>query len=158
MLTCSVTDIHTAFQLKPGLVPQPFPTSPTHSHTTLSTPTLRCLSASQARSTHLVGLNYFSNTPTAYSSIHCFTSSNMVLASVIVDPASLLSAQTLPPPPPTPQPCHSTSPESDLISASCRYLLQLPPHTSFAPRSVLFPREVGVGDESTISLTLEGVQ
>jgi hypothetical protein len=43
----------------------------------------------------------------------------MALASDIVDLASLLSAQIgllLPPPP---QPCHSTSPESFLISASC---------------------------------------
>jgi hypothetical protein len=118
---------------KPGFAPQPSPSSPTHFHTTLFTTTLRCLSAPKARSAHLVGLNYFLNTPTAYSSIHCFTSSNMVPASDIVDPASLLSAQTLPPPPPTPQPYHLTSPESNLISASCRYLLRPQPHTSSAP-------------------------
>jgi hypothetical protein len=148
------------FQHKPGLAPQPFHMSRIHSHTILSTPTLRCLFAFQALSTYLVGPNYFPDTPTAYSSIHCFTSSNMALASVIVDPASPLSAQTLPPPLPTPQPCHSTSPESELISASCRYLLQLPsqPHTSSAPHSVLSPREVGVGDAFTTSLTLEEAQ
>jgi hypothetical protein len=44
---------------------------------------------------------------------------NMVLASDIVDLASLSSAQTSLPPPPIPQPCHSTSPESFPISLLC---------------------------------------
>jgi hypothetical protein len=121
MSTCSVTDIHAAsFSTNQALCPRRslflrLRHIPMQSY--LHQPAAACLFTNPA-SHPRVGCTTFSTLRPPirrYTALHL----NMVLASDIVDLASLSSAQTSLPPPPIPQPCHSTSPESFLISLLC---------------------------------------